>query len=803
MRAKTLSIYYSFSSFLAFICVTLAISVDQWTTIDSVDRGLWRNTTIGSSPEFEGLEIARGSSVLTVVLAFVTLLFAVFNSMSWIWPKTFSSHLDTQMAYSSGITTFYALIAAGSFTSFLPPHDGDAYYHSMYPLGSSLLLYWFACALYLCKTVVAIYYLYTVSKNSAQVENKLSKNNSLRSSQKSRLSVRRMSMKPEDDGDHIGENDENQERGNWDSKTEYMLSLIGFAVGLGNIWRFPYLAYENGGGAFIIPYVIMLIIAGFPLFFMEVSIAQFASYGPIQLWNLSPALRGVGMMMVLYSSFVGVYYNMIIGYAVYYFFAIFEKEVPWADCEGYWNKLEGAGKCSTNFTADGGGLAGFESPAESYYNFHVLKLLPMEADGSMDIVWQCVIVLIISWTIVFFALIRGIKSSGKVVWFSALFPYAVLIILFVRGITLPGAYDGISYYIGSASDFSKLSDPNVWRKAATQIFFSLSVGWGGLHALSSYNNFNNNCAQDAVVVCMINCVTSIFAGFSVFSILGNMAYEYGVSVDQVVKDGRGLAFIAYPDALTKLPVSPVWCALFFVMLVTLGLDSEFTILETIATGLSDLYPEFFRKRRTSLMAGICFMLFLVGLLTCTRSGIYWIDIIDEFTGGWGLLLSTLIEITAVGTLYGGGAYAWFTGKPERLVEDIEIMIGKRSNLWWFPWKLLWYIVTPVLLIVLLVWGLVVYETNPVYSTAGNVVGWVILVGGLSFVPIVCLYELGKVACGDTDKSIFSVFLPNEQWGPYLAKHRVGTRYEKEGDLEESGGKKIEEFVNEGFEVIEE
>lgn len=132
-------------------------------------------------------------------------------------------------------------------------------------------------------------------------------------------------------------------------------------------------------------------------------------------------------------------------------------------------------------------------------------------------------------------------------------------------------------------------------------------------------------------------------------------------------------------------------------------------------GLSDLYPEFFRKRRTSLMAGICFMLFLVGLLTCTRSGIYWIDIIDEFTGGWGLLLSTLIEITAVGTLYGGGAYAWFTGKPERLVEDIEIMIGKRSKLWWFPWKVLWYIVTPVLLIVLLVWGLVVYETNPIYS----------------------------------------------------------------------------------------
>ena len=110
MRAKTLSTYYSFSSFLGFVCVLLAITLDQWTTINSTDRGLWKNTTIGTSPEFEGLEIARGSSVVTCILTFVTFLIAVFNSLSWIYPRKFSSHLDTQIAYSSGITTFYAVI---------------------------------------------------------------------------------------------------------------------------------------------------------------------------------------------------------------------------------------------------------------------------------------------------------------------------------------------------------------------------------------------------------------------------------------------------------------------------------------------------------------------------------------------------------------------------------------------------------------------------------------------------------------------------------------------------------------------
>lgn len=206
----------------------------------------------------------------------------------------------------------------------------------------------------------------------------------------------------------------------------------------------------------------------------------------------------------------------------------------------------------------------------------------------------------------------------------------------IRGCTLKGAKDGIDYYMGSKSDLSKLGSGEIWRVAASQIFFSLSAGWGGVQALSSYNNFNNNCYRDAIIVACTNCLTSIFAGFAIFSVLGNMALELGVEVPQVVKSSFGLAFTVYPAALSKLPGANFWACLFFLMLFTLGLDSQFTILETVATSLCDWSPKL-KKRRISTMAGVSIILFLIALLCCTRAGLLWVDLIDTYVSGWAIL----------------------------------------------------------------------------------------------------------------------------------------------------------------------
>merc|ERR1711936_113985 len=153
--------------------------------------------------------------------------------------------------------------------------------------------------------------------------------------------------------------------------------------------------------------------------------------------------------------------------------------------------------------------------------------------------------------IIFFCLIKGIKSSGKVVYFTATFPYVVLVILLIKAATLPGAYDGIKFYL--VPDLSRLSDIKVWEAAAVQIFFSLSVAGGGLITLSSYNRFHNNIVRDTLVVCLGNCLTSFVAGFAIFSVLGFMANELGVDVADVATGGTGLAFEAYPDLVTRLP----------------------------------------------------------------------------------------------------------------------------------------------------------------------------------------------------------------------------------------------------------
>lgn len=577
------------------------------------------------------------------------------------------------------------------------------------------------------------------------------------------------------------ETDENSERGNWDNQWEYILSLVGYAVGLGNIWRFPYLCYENGGGAFLIPYVIMLLLAGIPIFFMEVSIAQFSSSGPIKLWDVCPGFRGIGMMMCTYSALQALYYNTIIAYAIYYFFSTLGTTVPWKTCDGY---MYNNTACSTSATNQNLTEAVF-SPADIYFKDHMQKYVPMDNQHAWELVWTIIVSLICAWMVIFFIIIKGIKSSGKVAMVAAVFPYVVLIALFFRGVTLPGAGQGISFYIGGDSDFSKLSDMNTWRQAATQIFFSLSAGWGGLHALSSYNTFNNNVLRDTLTVCTVNCLTSIFAGFAIFSILGNMAYNLNTEVSQVVNNGFGLAFIAYPDALSKIGGDVIWCCLFFVMLIILGIDSVMATMETVITSLIDMFPVYLKPRRAKLIISIIIGLFILGLLTCTRTGQNWIDVFDSSTGGWGILLTTTLEVIILGTWYGGGIFGWLGYREERLIQDIEIMIGKKSKWYWFPWRLLWYVITPCLLVYLFVSSIVVTpESDPEKealvgaTTLSNIVSWVIIGAGLMFVPIMFVATMLQ-----NKFSLKKTMAPKSSWGPYLDKHRVGTRYEEGPSLD--------------------
>lgn len=535
------------------------------------------------------------------------------------------------------------------------------------------------------------------------------------------------------------------DREKWGKKLDFMLSCVGYAVGLGNVWRFPYLCYENGGATFLIPYFIMLAINGIPLFYMELAIGQYLSLGTVGAWTaLCPIARGIGFGMIVVSFLVAIYYNLIIAWCLLYMFESFRKDVPWKHCGNKWNTALCAETLS-NTTSNKS-----TSPSEEFFNHHILRISDSISDVG-DVSWQIVLCLILAWIIVYLCLIKGVASSGKVVYFTATFPYVVLFILMIRGATLDGSLDGVIFYL--KPDIAKLKDPRVWVRAASQIFYSLGVGFGSLITFGSYNKFNNNCQRDAVLVSCINCGTSFFAGFVVFSVLGFMAKTLKVEVGDVVTSGPGLAFIGYPEAIAQMPISTMWAILFFFMLLTLGLDSQFAMVECVVTGLSDEYPKYLRRYKPFFLIGVCVLMFLLAIPMCSQGGIYIFNLFDIQSGGISLLFVGFCEAAVIG---------WGVG-TETLSDMIEKMIGHRPNMFFL---ICWKYVSPIATLIIILaslaqWGGISYDKKP-YPGWAEFIGWLLALASMMMIPIFAIIQYYYSTGATLSDRLRSLLTPDSQ-----------------------------------------
>ncbi|CAH2276004.1 sodium-dependent proline transporter [Pelobates cultripes] len=571
-------------------------------------------------------------------------------------------------------------------------------------------------------------------------------------------------MSPSDRDENELDIDYPEERGNWTGKLDFLLSCIGYCVGLGNVWRFPYRAYTNGGGAFLIPYFIMLAICGIPLFFMELSLGQFSSLGPLAVWRISPLFKGVGMGMLFIVALVAIYYNMIIAYVLFYLFASLTSSLPWEHCGNVWN----TDLCldhhviRANNSALPINISNTVSPSEEYWSRYVLHIQGSSGIGDPgQIQWKLCLCLLLSWTIVYLCILKGVKSSGKVVYFTATFPYLILIMLLIRGVTLDGAWIGIKFYL--TPQFDHLLSSKVWIEAALQIFYSLGVGFGGLLTFASYNTFHQNIYRDTFIVTLGNAFTSILAGFAIFSVLGYMSKELGVPVDQVAKAGPGLAFVVYPQAMTMLPLSPFWSFLFFFMLLTLGLDSQFAFMETIVTAITDEFPYYLRPKKAFFSAIMCTVLFLLGLILTTDGGMYWLVLLDDYSAGFGLLVLVITFSLVVSRVYG----------IKNFCRDIQMMLGFKPAIYF---KACWSFLTPVTLLSLLSYSVIKYQPSqygnykfPLWSEALG-----ILMGLVScmMIPIGMLVAVLKEE-GTLWERIRQASRPSMHWGPSLEENRTG------------------------------
>ncbi|CAH2037457.1 unnamed protein product, partial [Iphiclides podalirius] len=538
------------------------------------------------------------------------------------------------------------------------------------------------------------------------------------------------------------------QRAMWGNQIEFLMSCIATSVGLGNVWRFPFVAYQNGGGAFLIPYIIVLLLIGKPMYYLEGVLGQFSSRNSVKVWSLSPAMKGTGYAQALGCGYILSYYVSIIALCLYYLSMSFQSTLPWAICQPEWeNCVPSAPTDNVVITENS------TSSAELYFVRTVLQQSDGIEGGLGAPIWYLTLCLLASWVVIFLIVAQGVKSSGKAAYFLALFPYVVMIILLISTAILPGAGDGILFFI--TPQWEKLIELDVWYAAVTQVFFSLSVCTGAIIMFSSYNGFRQNVYRDAMIVTTLDTFTSLLSGITIFGILGNLAYELNQEVGQVVgSGGTGLAFISYPDAIAKTFQPQLFSVLFFLMMSVLGVGSAVALLSTINTVMLDSFP----RIPTIIMSAICCSGgFLVGLVYVTPGGQYILEIVDYYGGTFLVLFCAIAEIIGVFWIYG----------LENFCLDIEFMLGIKTSIYW---RFCWGVITPSMMIVVFIYALASYEALVFggyyyYPTAGYVAGYLILFVGIAFVPIGIIATMYKNKTGIFIETLKQSFRAKASWGP--------------------------------------
>jgi len=421
----------------------------------------------------------------------------------------------------------------------------------------------------------------------------------------------------------------------WDNRMAFILASIGSAIGLGNIWRFPYIAYRYGGGAFLIPYLVALFTAGIPLLMLEFTLGHKTGHGAPFAWgSYKKRWKWLGWMAVAIAFGIVCYYTVIMSWSFIYFFHSFSLS---------WGNIP-----------------------EFFFNNMVLERSgsPLQLGGINILV---LVFLVVTWMAIYYSLYNGVKTVGKVVYITVILPWLILIVFIIRGVTLPGAMTGLGYYL--TPNFAALKDPIVWVNAYAQIFFTLSVGLGIMIAYSSYLPRKADLINNAFIIGFANCFTSFLAGIAVFSSLGFLAHQTGQGVANVVASGPGLAFVAYPTIINMLPFgNRVFGALFFMMLLTLGIDSAFSLVESVSKATIEQW----KIPRRTLNLFIAGTGILIGLIFTTRAGIYWLDIIDHYLSCYGLVIVGFFEAVFVGYFINTESFKSYMN------EQSEIKAGR----WW-------------------------------------------------------------------------------------------------------------------------
>ncbi|GAA3915086.1 sodium-dependent transporter [Microbacterium invictum] len=399
-------------------------------------------------------------------------------------------------------------------------------------------------------------------------------------------------------------------REQWTGQIGFIIAAIGSAVGLGNIWRFPGVAYENGGGAFLIPYLVALLTAGIPILFLDYAIGhRFRGSAPTAFRRLGGrtgrGLESLGWFQVAIAFVIGLYYTVVIAWAVSYF--VFSFDLRWGDdAVGF-------------FTAD--------------------YLRVSEPGFSLDFVPGVLIPLVLVWIVTIIVLAGGVaKGLQRANTWALPVLLVAFLALVVRALFLDGAAEGLNALF--TPDFAALADPNVWIAAYSQIFFSLSIAFGIMITYASYRRRRSNLTGPGLVVAFANSSFEILAGIGVFATLGYFAFQQGVAVDELDRlTGVGLSFMTFPAIVSQMPGGALFGCLFFGSLALAGFTSLVSVLQVVSAAVQEKFGLSVRAAAVSV-GGVSAVLSIFGFSTTT--GLLALDVVDQWANNVGIVASAVI-----------------------------------------------------------------------------------------------------------------------------------------------------------------
>jgi len=480
----------------------------------------------------------------------------------------------------------------------------------------------------------------------------------------------------------------NRER--WTGRAPFIFAAIGSAIGLGNVWRFPYLTYKFGGGAFLVTYIVGLFLLGIPWMMMEFGMGHhFQKGAPGVFSGIGKKWEWLGWWPSLVAFIIVTYYTVVIAWTLQY--TLSSLTVAW-----------------------GTGQAGAKAAGDFFFK-SVLQL--SDGPGVLGApVWSILGLLAVVWVLLFLVMYRGARVIGKASIPLVIIPWVLIIALIIRGITLPGAAEGLNYYL--APTFKGLGNPEMWFAAFSQIAFSLSLGMAGMFAYGSFVARKSDLSNNAAITSFSDTATSFFAGFAVFSLVGFIMQAMNVPIDKVTASGLGLAFVTYPAGVSMMPgANALTGVLFFLCLFFLGFTSAyFLAYGGVITPLVDKFG--WNKTKTTFW--VCVACFVVGILYTTKGGLYWLDIIDRSMSFYGLLITGALACLVVGWGFGAKKLR------EHLNATSDIKVGA-----WFDWMI--KVVVPAILLFVVIYGGFMkdlakpYEGYPMWAAS---MIWVVLVGTL-------------------------------------------------------------------------